>query len=152
MLHPTSRRVLSIEKLALKCVAYTMWFRKKGACFAGWYYGRLWENEFIWTRVTFWFVTEIQLFQYSDQTPLHFCQWFWLISEVCKRNVDTREELLFRILDATASTKNVKADSNNTRSSQRSCRVHCGCRWDLEYWFWSATISSFLCNKFVAET
>jgi hypothetical protein len=47
-------------------------------------------------------VTEIQLFECTDLTPLDFCLWGWMKSEVYKRKVDTRDELLARILDAAA--------------------------------------------------
>jgi hypothetical protein len=36
---------------------------------------------------------------------LQFCLWGWMKSEVYTRNVDTRDELLFRILVATARIK-----------------------------------------------
>jgi hypothetical protein len=45
-------------------------------------------------------VTEIQLFESPDQTPLDFCLWRWMKSEVYKTEVDTAGELLARILDA----------------------------------------------------
>ena len=49
-------------------------------------------------------VTEIhvELFESPDITPLDFCLWVWMKSEVYKRNVDTRDELLSRILDDAA--------------------------------------------------
>jgi hypothetical protein len=55
----------------------------------------------------------------------------WKNSEFYKRKLDTPNELLVRILDAVASVKDVKINSNNTRSSSTSCRVHWGRRWDF---------------------
>jgi len=100
VLHSASRKWLSIEKLGLS-VAYIMRFRKKDEYFTG-------DSELIWTRVAFWIVTEIQLFEYPDPTPLHFCLWGWMISEVYERKVDTQHELLICILDAAASIKKVE--------------------------------------------
>ena len=37
-----------------------------------------------------------------DLTPLDFCLWGWMKSEVYKRKVNTRDELLGRIMDAAA--------------------------------------------------
>ena len=34
-----------------------------------------------------------------DLTPLHFCLWGWMNSEVCRRKVATRDELLHRIMN-----------------------------------------------------
>jgi hypothetical protein len=51
-------------------------------------------------------VTEIELFESGARcsflTPLDFCLWGWIKSEVYKRNVDTRDALLSRISDAAA--------------------------------------------------
>jgi hypothetical protein len=40
-----------------------------------------------------------------DLTPLNFCLWGWMKSEVYRRKVDTWDELLDRIMDATARIK-----------------------------------------------
>jgi hypothetical protein len=56
-------------------------------------------------------VTEIQLFESTDLTPLHFCLWGLIKSEVYKRKADTRDELLARSLDAAARIK--KSDHVN---------------------------------------
>jgi hypothetical protein len=50
-------------------------------------------------------VTEIQLFESTDLTPLDSWLWGWMKSEVYKRKVDTRDELLARVLDAAACIK-----------------------------------------------
>jgi hypothetical protein len=50
-------------------------------------------------------VTEIELFESPDLTPVHFCLWGWMKSEVYKKKVDTRDELLASILYAAARIK-----------------------------------------------
>jgi hypothetical protein len=40
-----------------------------------------------------------------DLTPLDFCLWGWMKSEVYKRNVNTREELLAQIMDVSVRIK-----------------------------------------------
>jgi len=51
-------------------------------------------------------VTKIQPFESSNLPPLDFFfLWGWMKSEVYKRKVDTRDELLARILDAAACIK-----------------------------------------------
>jgi len=50
-------------------------------------------------------VTEIQLFDSPYLTPLDFCLWGWVKSEVYERNMNTRDELLSRILDSVPRTK-----------------------------------------------
>jgi hypothetical protein len=47
-------------------------------------------------------VTEIELFESPDITPLDFYLWGCMKSEVYKRKLDTRDESLARILDAAA--------------------------------------------------
>ena len=44
------------------------------------------------------------MFESPNQTSLDFCLWGWMKSEVYNRNVDTRDELLARTLDAAAGT------------------------------------------------
>jgi len=41
----------------------------------------------------------------AEETSLDFCLWGWMKSKVYWRNVDTRDGLLARVLDAAASTK-----------------------------------------------
>jgi hypothetical protein len=50
-------------------------------------------------------ITELELFESPDLTLLDFCLWGWMMSEVYKRKVDTQNELLARILGATAHIK-----------------------------------------------
>jgi hypothetical protein len=40
-----------------------------------------------------------------DRTPFDFCLWGWMKSEVYRREVDTWDELLYRIMDAIARIK-----------------------------------------------
>jgi hypothetical protein len=47
--------------------------------------------------------------------PLDLCLWGWMKSEVYKRKVDTRKELLVRILDATARIKEHEDQLRTTR-------------------------------------
>jgi len=49
--------------------------------------------------------TSIELFESPDLTPLDFCLWLLIKSEVYKRKVDTRDELLARILDVATRIK-----------------------------------------------
>jgi len=50
-------------------------------------------------------VTETELFESGAYCSLYFCLWGWMKSELCKRKVDIRDELLAPILDATARIK-----------------------------------------------
>ena len=60
-----------------------------------------------------------------DPTPLDVCLWGLMNSEVYERKVDILDKLVTRILDAAARIKNVKiTETNNTRSSHASCKVH----------------------------
>jgi hypothetical protein len=54
-------------------------------------------------------VTAKELFESPDPTPLDFCLWCWMKSEVYKRGVDTRDKLSANILDAVAYTKKCEA-------------------------------------------
>jgi hypothetical protein len=65
-------------------------------------------------------VTEIELFESPDLTPLDFCLWGWMKSQIYKRNVDTRDELLPRILDAAAP---IKIREDNLRRTTRDLRT-----------------------------
>jgi len=61
-------------------------------------------------------VTETDLFESGAHSSLlEFCLWRWTKGETYKRNVDTRDELFFGILDATASIQNVKMNSVNNK-------------------------------------
>ena len=68
---------------------------------------------------------EIQLFESADQTPLDFSLWGWMKSGVHKRKVDTRDELLARILDAAACTKRGEYQLRRTTRHLRTRFVKC---------------------------
>jgi hypothetical protein len=55
-----------------------------------------------------------------DLTPLGFCLWVWMKSEVYKRKVDTRDELLARILYPTA---RIKKREDQLRRTTRDLRT-----------------------------
>jgi hypothetical protein len=58
-------------------------------------------------------------------TPLEFCLWGWMNSEVYKSKVDTRDKSLARIVDASAHTKMWRSTQmNNTQSSHMTFKVH----------------------------
>ena len=52
------------------------------------------------------------LFESTDLTPLDFCLWRWIKSDIYKRNVDKRDELLVRILCAAARIKKLEDYTN----------------------------------------
>jgi hypothetical protein len=62
-------------------------------------------------------VNEIELFESPGLSPLYFCLWGWMKSEVYKRKLDTREELLARILNAAARIK--KREDQQLRRTAR---------------------------------
>jgi hypothetical protein len=64
-------------------------------------------------------VKEIQLFESTDLIPFAFCLWGWMKSEVYKRKVDTRDELLARSLDAAARIK--KREDQLRRTTRDLC-------------------------------
>jgi hypothetical protein len=47
-------------------------------------------------------VTDIEMFECPDLSPVNFCLWCWLKREVDIRKVDTGDELLAPSLDAAA--------------------------------------------------
>jgi hypothetical protein len=58
-------------------------------------------------------VVEIQLFEvgtYRSITSSDFCLWGWMKSEVYKEKVNTRDELVARIMDSTALVKQGRQD------------------------------------------
>ena len=61
-----------------------------------------------------------------DLTPLEFCLWCWIKSEVYKKKVDARDELLFNILDVITCIKEPqrRTQTNNTPCPHTSCKVH----------------------------
>jgi hypothetical protein len=71
-------------------------------------------------------VTEMELFESQDLTPLSFCLWNWVKSEVRKRKVDTLEELLARILVGAAHTKKREDQLRRTTRVAKCIEVDCG--------------------------
>ena len=66
-------------------------------------------------------VTEIELFESGARSSLlEFCLWRWMKGETYKRNVDTRDELLAGILDATASIEKRDDELRRTTSHLRT--------------------------------
>jgi hypothetical protein len=115
------RWVFEIESKENKC-----WFRRKGQYFWKWCYRSLWYK-------TVHINTCLILIGYRDRavwisrTKLDFCLWSWMKREVFKLKVETADELLARILDAAA----YRTQTNSTRSSHTSCKVHTSWRWDF---------------------
>jgi hypothetical protein len=70
-------------------------------------------------------VTETELFEYSDPTPLDFCFWGWMKSEVYKWKVDTRDELLASILDAAARINKREDQLRRTTHDLRTRAAKC---------------------------
>ena len=70
-------------------------------------------------------VTEIELFEFTNLTPLNFCLWGWMKSEVYKRKVEIRYELLVRILDTAARIKICKHQLVRTKSELRTRVTKC---------------------------
>jgi hypothetical protein len=50
-------------------------------------------------------VSDIELFDSPDLTPLHFCLWVWMKSNIYTTKVHTLDELLACILDGAACIK-----------------------------------------------
>ena len=67
-------------------------------------------------------VTETEPLESTDLTTLHFCLQGWMKSEVYKRKVDKRDELLAPILDA-AARMNKLADKLRRITRDRFTRV-----------------------------
>jgi hypothetical protein len=61
----------------------------------------------------------------ARQSPLDFCLWGWIKSEVYKRKVDTRDELLARILDADAGIKKREDQLRRTTRNLRTRVAQC---------------------------
>jgi hypothetical protein len=65
-------------------------------------------------------VIEIEMFESPGVTPLDFCLWGWMKSEIYKSKVDTRDELFARILDPAARIKKSKDQLRQTTSDLRT--------------------------------
>jgi hypothetical protein len=124
--HSAFRKCLSIEKIWLS-VACTMWFRKKGEYFAG-------DSEI--TSLHEHVSHSELLLRYNclnTHTQLSYifvCGVGWVAK--CARVSwihETNCSFAFWLL--LPAWRHAKADSKNTPTSHRSCRVHCGWRWDF---------------------
>jgi len=70
-------------------------------------------------------VTEIELFESPDVTPLDIYLRGWMNSEVYKSKVDTPNELLARILDVAASIKKREDQLRRTTRDLRARFAKC---------------------------
>jgi len=73
---------------------------------------------------------KIQLFQFGAHRS-HFCLWGWMKSEVYKERVNTRDELVARIMNSAALLKQERQDDlRATRSIakwvEKCIEVDCG--------------------------
>ena len=68
-----------------------------------------------------------------DLTPLEFCLRSWMKSEVYRRKVGTRDELLDLIMNVIARTKGKSrcTKTSNTPCPHTSCKVHWCWRWNF---------------------
>jgi len=65
-------------------------------------------------------VTEIEVRESPDPTPLEFCLWVWTNSEVYRRKENIRDELLALSLDASA---RIKKHEDQLRRTTRHLRT-----------------------------
>jgi hypothetical protein len=65
-------------------------------------------------------VTEITVFESPGVTPLDFCFWGWMKSEIYNRKADTQDELLARVLNAAAC---IKKREDQLRRTTRGLRT-----------------------------
>jgi hypothetical protein len=95
-------------------------------------------------------VTEIQMFESPDLTLLDFCLWGWVKGKVYKTKVDTRDELLARILEAAA---RIKKREDQLRRTTRDLRTRVAKCFQVdggtfEYLLLTVTNLPLPCNKF----
>jgi len=106
------------------------------------------RKKSIWTSVLLW-IAEIELFESPDLTPLDFCLWDCIKSDVYKRKADTQDKLLVRILDATVRTQKREDKLRRTTRKLRTRITKCieidgGI---CEHLLWNVMYLSFLWNK-----
>jgi len=73
---------------------------------------------------------EIQLFE-DGAYRSDFCLWGWMKSEVYKETVNTREEVVARIMNSVTLTKQEHQDD-----LQESCTCYCQERWKVHWNRW----------------
>ena len=89
-------------------------------------------------------LTEIQLFESPGLTLLYFCLCDWVKSEIYKRNVDRRDELLGRISNAAVC---IKEREGETRRTTRDIRTRVAKCIQVDCGIFEMCIVN--CNKFV---
>jgi len=93
-------------------------------------------------------ITDREPFGSPDLTPLDFCLWGWMKSEVYKINLDTPDELFARILDVGAC---IQKREDQLRRTTRDLRKWLTKRNEFEGAIfenlWAVTIVSFLRKK-----
>jgi hypothetical protein len=67
----------------------------------------------------------MELFEFPDLTPLDFCLWGWMKSEIHKRKLDTPDELHAQILVAVACVKERKYQPGRTTRVLRTRVANC---------------------------
>jgi hypothetical protein len=70
-------------------------------------------------------VAEMEVFESTNLTPLYFCLWVWMKSEVNKRKVDTADELTASILDAAGCITKSEAQLRRTARDLRTRVAKC---------------------------
>jgi len=88
---------------------YTGCLRRNSKYFRSWQYGLFRVNKSIQTCVQFSVGVEIQLFEVGRYRS-DFCLWGWMKSEVYKEKVNARDELVARIVNSAALTKQERQD------------------------------------------
>ena len=59
-------------------------------------------------------ITEIELFESPDLTPVDFCGWGWMKNNIYKIKVNARDKLIAPILDAAARMEKSEARLRRT--------------------------------------
>jgi hypothetical protein len=70
-------------------------------------------------------VTDVDLLELPDLTELQFSLWGWMKNKVYERNVEVRNELLSRILNAAARIKKHEDQLRRTAHSLRTPDSKC---------------------------
>jgi len=99
------------------------------------------RKKILRTRVNFTVVTEIELSEPSERTPLDFCLCCCMKSDVYQRKGDTENELLTSILDAAAS---IKKPENQLRRTTRDLRTRAACKM---HWCWWWDFRTFIVSR-----
>lgn len=92
----------------------------------------------------------MELFESPDLSPLEFCWQGWMNREIYRRNVDIRDKLVARIVEAAARIKNCddkfRRQTRDLRTREAKC-MEADTK-IVEHLVRTATNLSFLCNKF----